>query len=134
MKKIIRFALAIVVGAVLVSPVNAAEKFAFSFEWGDIPLCTSGYPNRVPNPRFTLSGVPEGVTSITFSMIDLQSPYNHGGGKVKYNGESVIEPGAFNYDSPCPPGGQHTYVWTAIAKGKGVRVKAKAKRKYPEKK
>lgn len=118
------------------SPV-LAQEFTIDFDWGNIPLCTSGSPNTVPNPKFILSGVPEGTKVISFQMTDLDVPsYNHGGGKVEYTGQAVIEPGAFKYQSPCPPGGTHTYEWKAYAKNKdslfakklGV---AKARKQYP---
>jgi len=111
-----------------------AAGFKISFSWGNLKKCNSGNPNRVTNPKFSLSGVPKGTKTIQFSMKDLAVPsYRHGGGKVKYNGESSIAPGAFKYKSPCPPGGRHTYQWTAIAKdAKGKKLAtATAKRKYP---
>jgi hypothetical protein len=70
-------------------------------------------------------------------MTDLDVPsYNHGGGKVDYTGKNTIEPGAFQYKSPCPPGGSHSYRWTAVAKaGSGFFAKslgkAEATRSYP---
>jgi len=116
-----------------------ADEFSISFEWGDIPLCTSGNPNIVKNPRFILSNVPENTKIISFSLEDLDAPnYNHGGGKIVYTGNNVIEPGAFTYKSPCPPSGSHRYVWTATAKEKdsflGCSIgKAKSMKRYPEK-
>ena len=67
-------------------------------------------------------------------MRDKQSTYNHGGGKVEYTGQPTIAPGAFKYKSPCPPHGQHTYVWTVTAKNdKNKKLgKAKAHKKYTE--
>lgn len=120
-----------------VTPVSAAE-FAISFEWGNIPLCTSGQPNSVPNPKFVLSAVPEGTKFIQFTMTDLDAPnYNHGGGTIEYTGNNIIEPGAFTYLSPCPPSGSHRYQWTATAKEKtgflsGSIGTAKAVKIYPE--
>ena len=117
-----------------------ADEFKLTFEWGDIPLCTNGNPNVVPNPQFVLSNVPEKTKFISFSLKDLDSPqYNHGGGKIEYTGNNVIEPGVFKYKSPCPPSWIHRYVWTATAKEKdsffgGTLAKAKAMKKYPEKK
>ena len=117
----------------LTSTVNATD-FKLAFEWGDLKRCTSGNPNRVTNPIFTLTNVPEGTKTLTFRMRDKQSTYNHGGGKVEYTGQTTIEPGAFKYDSPCPPSGKHTYVWTVTAKNEKKKKigKAKAQRKYPE--
>lgn len=117
----------------LVTPAHAAD-FGFSFDWGNIKLCTSGHPNRVPNPVFNLRNVPQGTATIRFRMKDIDVPsYNHGGGKAKYSGSATIAPGAFKYKSPCPPGGRHTYEWTATAldgKGKTLAV-ATARKKYP---
>ena len=71
--------------SLLASPAIAAE-FTISFEWGDIPLCTSGQPNTVPNPKFVLSNVPEGTKFIQFMMTDLDAPsYNHGGIKIGHH-------------------------------------------------
>jgi hypothetical protein len=44
-----KWGLLIVIILFFVTPVIASE-FAISFEWGDIPLCTSGNPNVVSNP------------------------------------------------------------------------------------
>ena len=115
----------------LTSTVNAAE-FGLAFEWGNLKLWTSGNPNKVANPIFTLTNVPESTKTLSFRMRDKQSPYNHGGGKVEYTGQTTIEPGAFKYDSPCPPSGKHTYAWTVTAKNKKEIGKAKAQKKYPE--
>jgi phosphatidylethanolamine-binding protein (PEBP) family uncharacterized protein len=115
-------------------PVSA-EDFSITFEWGDIPRCNSGNPNRVPNPIFTLANVPDGTVEISFRLTDWDAPsYNHGGGTVTYAGEEVIQPGAFKYNSPCPPGGVHRYEWIAKAKDENSDTigKAKAMRKYPE--
>ena len=120
----------------LITTLSAHAEFSFTFEWGDIKKCTSGNPNKVSNPIFTLSDVPEGTKELRFRMKDKNVPsYNHGGGKIKnYNGETTINPGAFKYKSPCPPSGAHTYEWTITAIGdkKKKLGKAKATRKYPE--
>ena len=111
-----------------------ADDFAFDFSWGDIPLCTSGYPNRVTNPGFTPTAVPAGTARIDFRLTDLDVPgYNHGGGRVAYVGQSVIEPGAFKYSSPCPPSGRHSYRWTARARDADgdTLAKATATKRYP---
>jgi len=111
-----------------------ADAFSLGFQWGKLKLCNSGRPNRVASPKFTVRGVPKGTATIQFKMKDLNVPsYNHGGGKVKYSGGSTIKSGAFKYKSPCPPGGRHTYEWTATAKdSKGKKLAtARAKRQYP---
>ena len=113
----------------------ADDNFSFEFEWGDIKECSTGNPNRVNNPIFKLSSVPEETVLLKFRMTDKNVPsYNHGGGKVKYSGANIIEPGAFKYKSPCPPGKTHTYEWRVIAydKDKKKLGVAKATRKYPE--
>lgn len=135
MKKI--WGIVFFISLIVTCPVQA-DDFSFTFEWGDIPLCTSGNPNTVPNPRFILSNVPDKTKFIYFTLRDLDAPnYDHGGGKVEYTGNNVIEPGAFKYKSPCPPGGSHRYVWTAIAKESdgffgGKLAKATSKRRYPD--
>jgi phosphatidylethanolamine-binding protein (PEBP) family uncharacterized protein len=117
-------------------PINHAfaADFSIGFSWSGLKKCTSGKPNRVQNPPFTLKNVPAGTARIDFKMKDRNVPsYNHGGGKVKYKGGSSIARGAFKYKSPCPPNGKHTYEWTATArdaKGKKLAV-AKARRSYP---
>jgi len=130
--------LAIGMSACLLPATAMADDFAISFEWGDIPLCTTGNPNTVDNPRFELSNVPEGTGYIEFKLVDRDVPgYNHGGGGVEYTGQDVIEPGAFRYKSPCPPSGSHTYEWTADANEDDgffadTYGTATASREYPE--
>jgi len=117
--------------------VALSAEFGIAFDWGDIPLCTSGSPNTVKNPAFKLTNVPKGTKFISFTMTDLDVPsYNHGGGTVEYKGQTLIERGAFEYESPCPPGGSHTYEWEAKAKDgdgffSGTLGTAKASRQYP---
>jgi len=120
---------------VLFSTTSAFADFSFTFDWGDIKKCITGYPKKVQNPIFNLTNVPDGTIELRFKMKDKDAPgYNHGGGKIKnYNGESTIQPGAFKYKSPCPPSGSHTYEWTITAIGdkKKKLGKAKASKKYP---
>ena len=130
MKKVL-----LIISIYFLTTLNAFAEFSFTFEWGDIKKCTSGNPNRVENPIFTLANVPEGTTELRFKMKDKDVPqYNHGGGKIKnYGGETVIQPGAFKYKSPCPPRGSHTYEWSITAIGDKKKLgTAKATREYPE--
>ncbi len=128
-----KFSLAAVVALALATPTFA---FEISFTWDGLKSCTSGNPNTVANPRFMLKDVPEGTKFIRFKLVDTNVPeFNHGGGVVAYSGQTVIEPGAFKYKSPCPPNGAHAYEWTATAQSKKSGGKlgiAKAARKYPE--
>lgn len=112
----------------------AVAEFRIAFDWGDIPACNTGKPNRVGSPAFVLSGVPEGTTQIEFKLVDLDVPnYNHGGGKVKVGQNGKLPFGVFKYKSPCPPGEVHTYEWQATAKaGRKALATATARRKYPE--
>lgn len=112
----------------------AEEDMKLAFDWGDIPLCTTGQPNIVPNPRFELTGVPTGTEAVVFRLTDLDVPaYDHGGGRVAVGADGAIAPGAFTYKSPCPPSGSHTYEWVAEAvKGDEVLAVARAERQYPE--
>lgn len=114
----------------------SARDFSIRFTWGNIPLCTSGSPNRVTNPEFRLTNVPQGTRFIRFKLVDLDVPtYNHGGGVVAWSGGTTVPSGAFRYKSPCPPNGAHSYEWTATAQSRrnGGRLGvAKARRDYPE--
>ena len=105
-----------------------------TFEWGDIPRCTTGRPNVVGSPEFVLEDVPEGTTAVAFRLTDLDVPaYDHGGGVVEMTGSGTVPFGAFTYKSPCPPGAVHRYEWTATAlKGDAVLAEARAQRAYPE--
>lgn len=120
--------------ALALSAGATAAEFTISFDWGDIPRCTSGRPNTVGSPAFVLRGVPAGTTTIQFRLKDLNVPgYNHGGGTVKVGRDGKLPFGVFKYKSPCPPGGSHTYEWTATARsGNSPLATAKARRKYPE--
>lgn len=114
---------------------SSASAFEINFDWKGLKLCTSGNPNKVKNPAFTLKNVPEGTKFIRFKMIDKDVPqYDHGGGVVKYTGQEVIKPGTFTYKSPCPPNGKHTYQWQATAQkrknGGKIAVTARS-RQYP---
>jgi hypothetical protein len=118
----------------VVSNSSNASAFSFSFEWGDIPYCTSGNPNIVNNPNFKLSGVPQGAAKIEFHLRDNNVPgYDHGGGSVAYSGGGSVASGAFKYKSPCPPDGTHTYTWTATVCDKAGKklATAKASKRYP---
>ncbi|MFT7592910.1 MAG: hypothetical protein ACI8R4_000221 [Paracoccaceae bacterium] len=117
----------------LLSAQTATADFSMSFKWGSIPVCTTGKPNKVANPKFVLKGVPAGTISIDFRLKDLNVPgYNNGGGKLKITASGTVPSGAFNYKSPCPPNGSNTYEWTATAcKGSKALATAKARRKYP---
>jgi len=109
-------------------------EMTLAFEWGDIPLCTTGRPNIVGNPEFVLGNVPQGTDSVEFRLEDLDVPaYNHGGGKLSVSTSGKVPGGLFKYKSPCPPSGRHSYEWTATARdGSKVPGRAKARRNYPE--
>ena len=125
----------IVITATLALTAPMASAFEIGFDWTGLKLCTTGNPNKVTNPQFTLKDVPAGTKYIRFKLVDRDVPgYNHGGGLVAYTGQSVIAPGAFKYKSPCPPSGRHTYEWRATAQSRkngGKLGVAKAARKYP---
>lgn len=127
---------AIIAFALFAMTSSMASAFEIGFDWAGLKLCTSGNPNTVANPKFTLKDVPAGTKYIRFRLVDRDVPaYNHGGGVVAWDGKSTVQPGAFKYKSPCPPSGKHTYEWTATAqtgKSGGKLGVAKARRKYPE--
>ena len=123
------------VSFLLVAGAPALADFNISFEWGDIPKCTSGNPNTVANPVFKLEGLPAGTTSVQFKLKDRDVPgYDHGGSKrLGITSSGRVPTGVFKYKSPCPPNGVHTYEWTATARnGNKVIGTAVASRKYPE--
>ena len=125
-----------VLSAMLIAVTSAAHAFEISFNWDGLELCNDGYANTVMSPEFKLKDVPEGTKFIKFKMVDKNVPqYNHGGGTVEYSGGKTVAPGEFKYKSPCPPGGSHTYEWTATAQTKkngGKLGVAKAQRSYPD--
>src|SRR5256885_2145841 len=96
---------AAVVCLLITAPSMPAHAFSVSFDWGNIPKCTSGHPNTVGSPEFVLSAVPKGTAKLEFSLKDLDVSYDHGGGSVAYAGEKSVATGAFDYKSPCPPNG-----------------------------
>ncbi len=120
--------------AALLAP-SGLWAFEIGFDWGPLKLCTSGTPNVVDNPAFTLGDVPEGTRFIRFKLVDHDAPgYNHGGGTVAYQGQAAIAPGAFTYKSPCPPDGRHRYEWTATAldgENGNPLGQASAEKRYP---
>lgn len=124
----------IIISALFAGMSTTAQAFSLQFDWGDISRCTTGSPNTVKNPIFTLKDVPEGTKKLRFKLRDLNvRSYNHGGGTVAYTGASKITPGAFTYKSPCPPNGRHNYQWSATAldaNNKSIGT-AKAKKRYP---
>ena len=127
--------LSILVSALAFLSAAPLSAFELGFEWGLLELCTSGSPNVVPSPAFTLADVPAGTTVITFKLVDHDAPgYDHGGGTVHYTGKEAIAPGIFKYKSPCPPNGQHLYEWqaTALSGDNGqVLGRAAAQKSYP---
>ena len=126
----------ILINSLILFSVSAySDDFKLEFEWGNIKKCNTGNPRRVDNPIFKLKSVPEGTVLLKFRMKDKNVPtYNHGGGKTEYKGNNTIDPGAFKYKSPCPPGRTHTYEWKVIAYDEDNKKlgSAVAQRKYPE--
>ena len=124
--------------ALLAACASPAAAFDFSFDWGNIPLCNDARAHSVPSPVFTFKDVPEGTKFIDLRMVDLDyKPADHGGGLISWPGgtSGKIPAGAFKYNSPCPPKGNHTYEWTATARTKKMGGKigtAKARRSYPK--
>ena len=91
MKKII-----ILLTTLCFSTFANAEEIKLSFDWGNIPMCTSGNPNIVTNPTFTLSAIPKDAKWAYFKLQDRNvTNYNHGGGWVELKGSTTINPGIF---------------------------------------
>ncbi|PTX02670.1 YbhB/YbcL family Raf kinase inhibitor-like protein [Pararhodobacter aggregans] len=123
-----------VAAALLAGATAAQAQFSLAFQWGNIPRCTSGNPNTVPNPQFTIRNLPAGTDTVELRLVDLDVPqYNHGGATLRLSQSGTLPPGIFTYRSPCPPNGVHTYQWTATARqGRQVLGTATAQRRYPE--
>ncbi len=134
-----RSALALALAAILALGADPGfgrnTGFAFTFDWSDLPRCTSGHPGAVPSPAFRLQAVPTATRFIRFTLHDRDAPaFRHGGGTVPYRGRAVIAAGAFSYLQPCPPDGPHRYRWKAAAlaaDGITVLARASADRVYP---
>ena len=87
------------------------------------------YPDYKPAPFIVASKAADAdmITVVTEGI------FSYCGAKVKIGRDGQMPFGAFRYKSPCPPGGTHTYVWTATARaGNKVLARATATRKYPE--
>jgi phosphatidylethanolamine-binding protein (PEBP) family uncharacterized protein len=125
------FAISAVLVAVCGNSLHAqSSSFAVDFRWQGTASCFDP-----KSPPFSLSGVPDGTKVLRFSMKDLDAPnYPHGGGSIAYNGQSQIGRGAFSYQGPCPPQGQHSYQWTVEAQDGNGRTLAIATvtKKFPE--
>ncbi len=132
-----KFLLAILVLLSFGTAATAAE-FEIGFTWDGLALCTTGQPDVVPSPEFSVSGAPDGTKWIYFKLVDLDVPtYPHGGGWAAYTGDTTVAAGAFTYNSPCPPNGAHTYEWRAAASASNdystpILGFATAQRQYPE--
>ena len=71
-----------------------ADNFNIKFDWSDLKLCNSGYPNTMKNPTFHLKNVPESTKWIYFKLVDTYVVnFNHGGGWVEYTCQDIIKPG-----------------------------------------
>ncbi|GGE99014.1 hypothetical protein GCM10011611_00690 [Aliidongia dinghuensis] len=120
--------------AVAVAGAGAAQAqspaFSVDFTWQGTTSCFDP-----KSPPFTLGGVPGGTKALKFAMKDLDAPtYPHGGGSIAYDGQSEVRRGAFSYQGPCPPDGQHSYQWTVEALDGNGRTLARAivTKKFPE--
>ncbi|RWM26441.1 MAG: phospholipid-binding protein [Mesorhizobium sp.] len=82
-----------------------------SFDWGPTKKCFDP-----KSPPIKVSNVPQGTSTLDIRMTDQNAPdFNHGGGKVAYEGQSQLPYGAFRYKGPCPPDGTHFYRITVKA-------------------
>jgi hypothetical protein len=97
-----------------------APAFGVDFSWEGTASCFDP-----KSPPFSLTGVPAGTKRLRFAMKDLDAPrFPHGGGTVAFTGQSQVARGAFSYEGPCPPSGQHTYQWTVEAQDETGRTLA----------
>ncbi|MGH7124188.1 MAG: YbhB/YbcL family Raf kinase inhibitor-like protein [Stellaceae bacterium] len=112
------------------SPARAqAVAFGVDFSWEGAASCFDP-----KSPPFSLTGVPPGTKRLRFAMKDLDAPgFPHGGGTVAFTGQSQVSRGAFSYQGPCPPSGQHSYQWTVEAQDNagGTLATATVTKKFP---
>ena len=103
--------------------------FTVDFSWDGTGSCFDPQ-----SPPFTLHNVPAGTKTLAFEMKDLDAPsFVHGGGAIPYTGQNTTPRGAFAYKGPCPPQGQHRYMWTVKAEdgsGKALAI-AQVMKKFP---
>ena len=128
-----RTRLAAIVAAVLLAGSSLAHAqapaFSIDFSWEGTAACFDPQ-----SPPFTLRGVPAATKRLRFAMKDLDAPsFPHGGGTVAFTGQAQVSRGAFAYNGPCPPSGQHTYQWTVEAQDGTGRTLATAtiEKKFP---
>ncbi|WP_315926204.1 phospholipid-binding protein [Mesorhizobium sp. SP-1A] len=99
-----------------------------SFDWGPTKKCFDD-----KSPPMKITGVPAGTKMLDVVMVDRDAPdFHHGGGKVAYQGQSLLPYGAFRYKGPCPPA-PHRYRFTVKAldvAGK-VLATASAEKRFP---
>lgn len=82
-----------------------AVTLQVEYRWTAAHKCSS------TSPEIRLTGVPPATKQLRVTLTDLDVPsYNHGGGRVKYEGSNIIPAGALkSYVGPCPPSGTHKY-------------------------
>jgi phosphatidylethanolamine-binding protein (PEBP) family uncharacterized protein len=127
----VRLSAIVVVAAVAGPGLGHAQAppFTVDFTWQGTASCFDP-----KSPPFSLGGVPAGTKRLRFAMKDLDAPsYPHGGGIVAFTGQAEVSRGAFSYQGPCPPSGQHTYQWTVDAQDQAGRTLATATiaKKFP---
>ena len=110
---------------------NNSQAMEISFEWNGNAGSLSS-----PNPEIFVKNVPPGTAFMDVRMRDLNNPYDHGGGIVKYDGSGVIPAGSLSkYRGPQPPANAvHTYKFFVKALGEDkstVLGEASAARRYP---
>ena len=55
---------------ILFSTTSVFADFSFTFDWGDIKKCTTGNPNKVQNPIFNLTNVPDGTIELITKFVN----------------------------------------------------------------
>ncbi len=98
--------------------------------WKTIQKCSN------ESPEIKIINLPKNTKYIEVSLSDTNVPsWNHGGGKVKYNGSNIIPKNALKngYNGPCPPSGSHLYVFDVKAINKdGVIIgSGESKSEFP---
>lgn len=92
---------------------KTAAPMTVQFSWTDIAACVH------ESPEIQVSGIPGGTVELDVRLKNLTVPaWNHGGGRVLYEGTDRIPANSLNdgYNGPCPmPGERNKYEFSVMA-------------------
>lgn len=111
---------------------NNAARMVVDFSWEGVQACSH------ESPEIRVSNIPDGTSQLLVRLTDVSVPaWNHGGGRLTYDGSEIIPAGALDigYNGPCPPDGRHKYEFSIMAvDAEGVIIGfGKARQSFPPK-